>query len=268
MSKDKDKKVPLKPEEIPAELNMYLEDILPEYAGLFGGRLEFGEPEQFVDVSGKKTYSYFASIPVQCGDEQAKIAVVAFSLYDGTGKKSSHVDLEGVSSQEKYKFPGLDGIPPQVIPRNKLWGDNTHIEIMFPFFSINKKDRSVYRNVVCLDEVTLRDKKIARDCLLGTEDSKLFFSQIRDQEMLEPRLYMTTGYLPGGSRFGDPHSTVFSGLGFQPDMLQRVLGDEHYFGNLIQLAGFLKTDKAGSPIAKLCDDMVLHGKVEIPTRYD
>ncbi|MBU0536418.1 MAG: hypothetical protein KKE20_05595 [Nanoarchaeota archaeon] len=245
--------------------------MLSFYHDLSAGSLEFEEVPEVQDVSKQKPYSYRTDVPVKCiGQDIGKLTVIGFRLGDGTGAESDQYKLRDLIVPGKYIF---ETKPEKVVPREKL-RNGVHAELMFPMFTINADSGNafgeVYDNSVCLEELTLASTegqmKIVRYGLLGAGDPQWFMEACESGARVvgKPSPMFTTGQLPWGPRFGDPHSVVYTNLGYGRDAQKGMAGDPDFLEKRIQVAGFLPIGGQSGYLHSVVNRMFDRGQIRMP----
>ena len=253
--------------EITGHMIEQLERMLLHYHDLSAGAFTFSRVPEFRDVSKEKPYSYRTDVAVQClGSDAGKLTAIGFRPGDGTGAESDKYNLGNLTIPGQYVF---ERNPGKVVPRQKA-ENGVECELMLPMFTINADPCSdfgeVYKGAVCLEELTLGagyPHKVKHYGLLGSADAKQFIDLVKRTD-LTPMIYLTTGTLPWGRRFGDPHSIVFTDLGYGRRAQKEKTGDHMFFDKLVQVAGFLPVNARPGHMSAAVERMFDLGFIGFP----
>ncbi|MCX6707498.1 MAG: hypothetical protein NT001_05160 [Candidatus Woesearchaeota archaeon] len=263
----------MNPEEQIQQMSSHLRQVLPEYEVLLNPVDRFvkiGQSPDFKDVSGEKPYSFRTEtdVPVRYnfsgksnGDsiDVGSICVIGFCRGDGTGAESERFNLSNIVIPDRYKYAVN---PAKVIPREK-GAKGVITELMFPLFSFDRNNGRFYDYAVHLEELTLGCFNpcdsiwITKKCFfLGATDERWYEEAMSGAltGSMPPMIYFTTGNLPTGRRFGDPHAIVY--------------GDCRVRKEIIQVAGFLSITQIDNPLVPIIDFLTVHGNAKIPKDYE
>jgi len=173
-----------------------------EIAQSNGGEVKFdiSNATRLEVIEGKPNYARSETLVSYGGEQALKMFIIAFRPGDGTGDLNTVHSMDDILSYSNY--PRL----PKVVPRSKAAAHTEgHLTVASFIPEQANEDPRMYAGRLDLIGLRVDEKRLIKLAVLG-QGLREYENAVLFGDPVEPTVTATAGYLPNGSRFGDPHA--------------------------------------------------------------